>query len=71
MKISLPLLIAGAVLAFCSLNDAHAQQNQPFCLRSADGQLTCHFETMAQCQDALKKGPVRTGICIPNPATKR
>jgi hypothetical protein len=44
---------------------AVAQQDQPFCLQASDGMLTCHFETMAQCQDALKKGPVRTGTCVP------
>ena len=55
---------------FGSVPDASAQQNQPFCLQASDGVLTCHFETMAQCQDALKNGPVRTGTCLPNPKTK-
>jgi hypothetical protein len=50
--------------------EASAQQDQPFCLQSNDGTLACHFETMAQCQDALKNGPVRTGTCLPNPKTK-
>ena len=52
------------------LTGAVAQQDQPFCLQAGDGMLTCHFETMAQCQDALKKGPTRTGTCLPNPKTK-
>jgi Protein of unknown function (DUF3551) len=64
------LLIAVAGTLY-GLTGAGAQQDQPFCLRDADGQLTCHFETMAQCQEALKKGPTRTGTCIPNPKTGR
>ena len=55
---------------FGPLNEASAQQDQPYCLQSADGALTCHFQTLAQCQDALKTGPVRTGTCVPNPMTK-
>ena len=58
------------VVIFASLSGTAAQQDQPFCLRESDGNLTCHFETMAQCQDALKKGPTRTGTCIPNPKTR-
>ena len=67
-------LVAGLVVVaatFGSPNGSNAQQDQPFCLRESDGNLSCHFETMAQCQDALKKGPTRTGTCIPNPQTKR
>jgi hypothetical protein len=52
------------------VTEASAQQDQPFCLQSNDGVLACHFETMAQCQDALKHGPARTGTCLPNPKTK-
>jgi hypothetical protein len=69
MQKILPVIGIAAALG-CSA-PAGAQQNQPFCLRAVDGQLTCHFETMAQCQEALKKGPTRTGTCIPNPQTKR
>jgi hypothetical protein len=50
---------------------ANAQQDQPFCLRDGEGKLDCHFETMAQCEDALKKGPTRVGTCVPNPKTKQ
>jgi hypothetical protein len=63
-------LSIGLAGAFFCLTGASAQQNQPFCLRESDGNLSCHFETMAQCQDALKKGPTRTGTCIPNPRTR-
>jgi len=52
------------------VSGASAQQNQAFCLQSGDGKLECHFETMAQCQDALKKGPIPSGTCVPNPKTK-
>ena len=61
----------GCVVTLRSLTGAAAQQDQPFCLQEVDGKLTCHFETMAQCQDALKSGPIKTGKCIPNPKTKR
>jgi hypothetical protein len=70
-------VLLGAPLAFATVamillygHLAVAQQNQPFCLQSNDGALTCHFETMAQCQAALKSGPVRKGNCVPNPKTK-
>lgn len=53
-----------------SLTGVAAQQDQPFCLQDGDGKLSCHFQTMAQCQEALKKGPTRTGTCLPNPASK-
>ena len=58
------------VAIFGSPKESAAQQDQPFCLRESDGNLTCHFETMAQCEEAMKKGPTRTGSCIPNPKTK-
>jgi hypothetical protein len=50
---------------------ASSQQNQPFCLRDADGKLDCHFETMKQCQEALKGRPIKGGACVPNPKTQR
>ena len=63
-------LSVGLATIACCVTGASGQQNQPFCLRAGDGNLTCHFETMAQCQEALKKGPTRTGTCIPNPRTR-
>jgi Protein of unknown function (DUF3551) len=64
-------LSMGLAASLCCLAGAGAQQNQPFCLREGDGKMSCHFETMAQCQEALKSGPTRTGTCIPNPKTNR
>jgi hypothetical protein len=63
------LSMVGIAAALGCSAPTSAQQDQPFCLRADDGQLTCHFETMEQCQEALKKGPTRTGTCIPNPKT--
>jgi hypothetical protein len=68
--LGVPLAIATVVVILLSGHLASAQQNQSFCLQSSDGALTCHFETMAQCQDALKNGPIRKGNCVPNPKTK-
>ncbi len=68
MKIFAMLIAVAATLG--PVNEASAQQDQPFCLQSADGALTCHFQTLVQCQDALKTGPARTGTCVPNPKTK-
>jgi hypothetical protein len=62
--------VAIAAVALVGVRGAAAQQDQPYCLQTSDGALTCHFETMAQCQDALKKGPTKTGTCVPNPKTK-
>lgn len=52
------LSVAIAVVTIGGVSGAAAQQNQPYCLQSGDGKLDCHLETMAQCQDALKKGPM-------------
>ena len=62
--------VALAACSFGGVSGASAQQDQAFCLQSGEGKLECHFETMAQCQDALKKGPTRSGTCVPNPKTK-
>ena len=70
MKTLLTLSITVAA-TIGSLTGVTAQQDQPFCLREGDGTLTCHFQTMEQCQEALKKGPTRTGTCIANPKLKR
>ena len=68
MKTFAVSIAIGATLG--SVTGASAQQDQPFCLQSVDGDLTCHFETLAQCQDALKQVPIK-GTCVPNPKTKR
>ena len=66
------LILSVAVAATVgTLAGAAAQQDQPVCLQDGDGKLSCHFQTMEQCQEALKKGPTRSGTCLPNPATKR
>jgi hypothetical protein len=62
--------VAMAAVTLGGVTGAAAQQDQPYCLQTSDGALTCHFQTMDQCQDALKKGPTRTGTCVPNPKTK-
>jgi hypothetical protein len=62
------LMAVAAILG--GVTRASAQQDQPFCLQSGDGLLTCHFQTLAQCEEALKKGPTRTGNCVPNPKTR-
>ena len=62
--------VALAAMTLCGVQRAAAQQDQPYCLQTTDGALTCHFQTMDQCQDALKKGPTKTGTCVPNPKTK-
>ena len=64
--------VALAAMILCGgITGAAAQQDQPYCLQTNDGALTCHFQTMDQCQDALKKGPTKTGSCVPNPKTKQ
>jgi Protein of unknown function (DUF3551) len=71
MKILGPLSILTATILWSAFA-ANAQQDQPFCLRHGEGKLDCHFETMAQCQEALKADPTKaTGTCVPNPKTKR
>jgi hypothetical protein len=62
--------VALAAMTLFGVKGAAAQQDQPYCLQTNDGALTCHFQTMDQCQDALKKGPTKTGSCVPNPKTK-
>jgi hypothetical protein len=62
--------VAIAAVTLGGVSGAAAQQDQPYCLQTTDGALTCHFQTMDQCQDALKKGPIKTGTCVPNPKTK-
>ena len=68
---ALLILSAVAAVTFGSPTGATAQQDQAFCLQEDDGKLSCHFETLAQCQEALKGSPIKSGKCIPNPKTKR
>ena len=74
MKVFAPSVVLAAMtfaaMTFYGVPGAAAQQDQPYCLQSTDGALTCHFQTMDQCQDALKKGPTKMGTCVPNPKTK-
>ena len=72
MKTLVAALSIATATMLCSASAANAQQDQPFCLRDGEGKLDCHFETMAQCQEALKAGPSKaTGTCVPNPKTKQ
>ena len=59
-------LASAATLVIAALTGtphvALAQTNAPFCLKTAAGQLSCTFSTMAECEQA--RGSQSAGQCI-------
>jgi Protein of unknown function (DUF3551) len=59
--------IAAALLASAPALAQQQEQHAPVCMRGSDsGGLNCSYDTVAQCQEALR-GADNTGTCIYNP----